>query len=782
MSSKTAFFLGKRKITGFIFTTIFFLLLIAATTTSTTIFAPAVNYGTGTGTNPVSVATCDFNGDGIPDVATANNGDGSVSILLGNVDGTFRAAVNYSLGTGIKPDSIICGDFNGKMSLATANSNNDNISVLLGNGDGTFQAAVTYDTGTGSSPISITKEDFNKDGKLDLATANLNTSEVSVLLGNGDGTFQAAMNYPVGPGINPYSIAAGDVSGDGKLAIVTANAGSNDVSVLLGNGDGTFQAAVTYATGDGVTTGITPLSIIIGDFNGDGKRDLATANNSNDISVLLNNGDGTFKTAVIYAAGNSPVAITTGDFNADSNADLVAANVMGNNISAFLGNGDGTFQTAANYAVGNLPYAVIAGDFSKDGIADLVVANDGSDTVSVLISASNPHTYSISGTVKTTAGSPLAGVTVNLSGSASATTTTDASGNYSFADLQNGNYTVIPGLAGQTFTPANSTVMVSDANKPGVNFTINPHTITATAGSNGTITPQGTVTVNYGGSQTFIMTPNEGYSIVDVVVDGTSVGAISTYTFTNVTANHTIAASYTYTIIASAGAGGAITPIGAVTVNPGASQTFTITPITGYHITNVVVDGISIGAVNTYTFNNVTANHTITSSFSNKYTITVTADIGGYITPSGAVKVNPGVSQTFTITPNTGYYIDIVRVDGVSVGAITTYTFTNVTADHTITAFFTLGNHYKIFNTLYGTAGTRLDMCTLCHAITFDPVQKIYVMGTAYLSDIIKQRQKGLTKSEALKNIEQLDSDGDGFSNITEIRALKYPGDPLDHP
>jgi hypothetical protein len=710
MSSKTAFSKGTRKITGFIFTTIFILLLVAATTLSTTVFAPAVNYGTGTGTNPVSVATCDFNGDGVPDVATANNGDGSVSILLGNADGTFQATKNYSLGIGIKPDSIICGDFNGKMSLATANSNNDSISVLLGNGDGTFQAAVTYGTGTGTSPISITMGDFNKDGKLDLATADLNTSEVSVLLGNGDGTFQTANNYSVGPGINPYSITAGDFNGDGKFYLATANAGSNDVSVLLGNGDGTFQAAVTYATGDWVTTGITPLSIIKGDFNGDGKLDLATANNSNDISVLLNNGDGTFKTAVVYAAGNSPDAITAGDFNADRKADLVAANVLDNNVSVFLGNGDGTFQTAMNYAVGSLPYAVIASDFNKDGIADLAVANNGSDSVSVLISALNPLTYSISGTVKTTGGSPVAGVTVSLTGSATATTTTDTSGNYRFADLQNGNYTVIPGLTGQTFTPANSTVIVSDADKPGVNFIINPHTITATAGSGGLITPSGTVTVNYGGSQTFTITPNAGYKIMDVVVDGTSVGA-----------------------------------------------------------------------VNTYTFNNVTANHTIASSFSNKYTITATAGTGGIITPSGAVTVNPGVSQTFTITPNTGYYIDIVRVDGVSVGAITTYTFTNVTADHTITAFFTLGNHYKIFNTLYGTTGTRLDMCTLCHN-QHSPPTPTPSNTNSYGYDIYKQRQKGLTKSEALKNIEQLDSDGDGFSNITEIRALKYPGDPLDHP
>jgi len=544
MSSKTAFSIGTRKISVFICMTIFLVLLIAATT-----FAPAVNYGTGAGTSPVAVATGDFNSDGVPDVATANNGDGSVSILIGNSDGTFQAARNYSLGAGIKPDSIACGDFNGdgKMDLATANSSNDNISVLLGNGDGTFPTPVNYSTGMGTAPISIIMGDLNQDGKLDLATADVSTGEVSVLLGSGNGTFQAAISYPASPGINPYSITVGDFNGDGKPDVATANAGSNDVSLLLGNGNGTFQAAVTYATGDGVTAGITPLSIISIDLNGDGKLDLATANNSNDISVLRGNGDGTFQTAAIYAAGNCPDAITTGDLNADGNPDLVAANVLDNNIAVFLGNGDGSFQAAVSYAAGNLPYAVIAGDFSNDDTVDLVVANNGSDNISVLIGAVDPTTYSISGTVKTTVGSPVAGVTVYLSvnDSSTATTFTDASGTYSFADLMNGNYSVIPYLAGQLLTPANCAVIISDANKPDVNFTVDPHTITATATTCGTITPQGTVTASYGAEQTFIIIPdNVMCYLAGVLVDGTSVGQVTSYTFHNIIANHKIETAF----------------------------------------------------------------------------------------------------------------------------------------------------------------------------------------------------------------------------------------------
>jgi hypothetical protein len=225
-------------------------------------------------------------------------------------------------------------------------------------------------------------------------------------------------------------------------------------------------------------------------------------------------------------------------------------------------------------------------------------------------------------------------------------------------------------------------------------FSILTYTINASAGANGSITPSGNVNVNYGQNQTFTITPNTGYAIADVLVDGVSVGALSTYTFVNVTANHTIAASFsilTYTINASAGANGSISPSGNVNVNYGQNQTFTITPNTGYEITDVLVDGVSVGALSTYTFANVTANHTIAASFSIlTYTINASAGVNGSISPSGIVNVNYGQNQTFTITPNTGFAIADVLVNGVSVGALSTYTFVNVTANHTIAASFSI--------------------------------------------------------------------------------------------
>ncbi len=163
------------------------------------------------------------------------------------------------------------------------------------------------------------------------------------------------------------------------------------------------------------------------------------------------------------------------------------------------------------------------------------------------------------------------------------------------------------------------------------------NTITASAGPNGAISPSGAVVVGYDGSQTFTITPALNYHVADVLVDGVSVGAVTSYPFTNVIANHTIAASFainTYTITASAGANGTISPAGAVVVDYGGSQTFTITPALNYHVADVLVDGVSVGAVTSYTFTNVTANHTIAASFAiNTYTITASAGANGTIYP-----------------------------------------------------------------------------------------------------------------------------------------------------
>ncbi len=216
--------------------------------------------------------------------------------------------------------------------------------------------------------------------------------------------------------------------------------------------------------------------------------------------------------------------------------------------------------------------------------------------------------------------------------------------------------------------------------------------IVASAGANGAISPSGTVSVTQGANQSFTITPVACYHVADVLVDGASVGAVTSYTFTNVQAAHTISVTFavtSYTITASAGANGAISPSGAVGVNCGANQSFTITPAACYHVANVLVDGASVGAVTSYTFTNVQAAHTISVTFAaTSYTITASAGANGTLSPSGAVGVGCGANQSFTITPGACYHVADVLVDGASVGAVTSYAFTNVQANHTISATF----------------------------------------------------------------------------------------------
>jgi hypothetical protein len=223
-------------------------------------------------------------------------------------------------------------------------------------------------------------------------------------------------------------------------------------------------------------------------------------------------------------------------------------------------------------------------------------------------------------------------------------------------------------------------------------FKVITYTITASAGTGGSISPLGTTTVNIGVSQTYTITPTAGYHIMDVLVDGVSVGAVATYTFTNVMASHTIAATFaansSYIITASAGANGTISP-GTVTVLGGANQKFTVAAAAGFRVADVLVDGISVGAPTSYTFYSVQGDHTISASFTlNVYTITAAADVNGSITPSGTLTVNKGASQTYTITPAAGRLVRSVIIDGANRGAITSFTFTNITANHTINAYF----------------------------------------------------------------------------------------------
>ena len=323
--------------------------------------------------SPQDVATADFNHDGKLDLAVPT-GNNTISVLLGNGDGTFAPHVEY--GVPGHPIAILTGDFNndGKTDLVTVAGFLNQISILLGNGDGTFQTHVEYATGT--HPAAAAAADVNGDGKLDLVVVDQNDNKVAVLLGNGDGTFQSHVDYATGNG--PAGVAIGDFNGDGKLDLAVANNGDGTVAILLGNGDGTFQGPIPFPTA------INCNSVVTGDFNGDGKLDLAVGTSNKLVSVLLGNGDGTFQNHKDYAVGANSVLVSAADFNADGHLDLITANANDNTVSVLLGNPDGTFKGQSVYPTSALPSGLAVGDFNNNGKLDIAVAASTANTVSIL--------------------------------------------------------------------------------------------------------------------------------------------------------------------------------------------------------------------------------------------------------------------------------------------------------------------------------------------------------------------------------------------------------------
>ncbi|MFW9261148.1 FG-GAP-like repeat-containing protein [Nostoc sp. CALU 546] len=328
--------------------------------------------------------------------------DGNISGATNVVPGVGGGTTAYSSDTeiasisiipntfnvGLRPYSIVVGDFDkdGNTDLVTANKSSQSVSVLLGNGNGTFKSASNFSVVgfNGLSPSSVAVADFNKDGKLDLVTANNLSNNISVLLGKGDGSFQNAVNFALESASAPISIAVGDFNKDGKSDIVTVNNASQNISVLLGNGTGGFGTAKNFKVPS------RPSFVTVSDFNGDGKSDLAvTSSYFNNVSILLGNGDGTFNSATQFDVGTNPNSVVVGDFNKDNKLDLAVANSDSNNVSILLGNGAGGFGIATNFDVGLNPASVTVIDFDNDGNSDLAVANAGSDTVSVLLGDGN---------------------------------------------------------------------------------------------------------------------------------------------------------------------------------------------------------------------------------------------------------------------------------------------------------------------------------------------------------------------------------------------------------
>jgi hypothetical protein len=343
--------------------------LVQVTPVSPSVYSVSVSGITGAGTLGLNLV----------DNSSIHNAAGQLLVQPG-APVAFLAATSYATGSGASP--VIAADVNGdgKPDLVASNGYASTVSVLLGNGSGTFQAQTAYPTAT--YPFSMTVGDINADGKPDLLVGNFGSSTVGIYLGNGDGTFQGASI--IGTGNHPLGTKIGDVNGDGKPDLITANAYASTVTVFLGNGNGTFQGQLI------LPTGAFPAGLTVADVNNDGKLDLLTPNrNSGNVSVLLGNGNGTFQGHVDFAAGNKPQSVAAKDLNGDGIPDLAVTNWYGNTVSVLLGNGNGTFQGQVTFPTGAAPFWVEALDMNGDGKRDLVIANRSSGNVSVLLGNGN---------------------------------------------------------------------------------------------------------------------------------------------------------------------------------------------------------------------------------------------------------------------------------------------------------------------------------------------------------------------------------------------------------
>lgn len=361
----------------------------ARSSSDTTVFNPtAVNFSSASlpvGANSATTSVGDFNQDGIADLAIALSSaaiQNNLAIFLGSGNGSFSLASQVA-SVGLNPVSLITDDFNqdGKVDLVTANFGSDTVTLLLGQGDGTFQTAQTFRVG--SQPNAVVSGDFNRDGRLDLVTANAgsNANNLSLLLANRAGGFQSAKTLAV-QGTKPFSLATGDFDRDGNLDIVSADSMTGSISLLRGNGNGEFRSAEQFAVG-----GTNPLTIVTGDFDGDKKLDIATGNSggrNRDVSILFGDGKGKFPRGRVVAAGGGVESLVSQDVNGDGNLDLVGVLLNSSTVSVLQGNGAGVFTRSRSLIVRNAPAGLSVADFNQDGKPDLVTA-DGSSTNAAVI-------------------------------------------------------------------------------------------------------------------------------------------------------------------------------------------------------------------------------------------------------------------------------------------------------------------------------------------------------------------------------------------------------------
>lgn len=508
----------------------------------------------------------------------------SLSVLLNNGNGSFQPAVttnvlNSGLGQGVAA-SLAVGDFNGDhlldVALNTSGSPaNPAVEVLLGKGDGSFQPNHQI-LSVGQIPLSVAVGDFDRNGALDLVTAN-SQGTLSLLLGNGDGSFRPRVDLTVGA--VPRAVAVGDFNGDGLLDVVAAKQLSETVSVLLGHGNGTFAPPLVFAASG---RDFTPSSMVVSDINRDGRPDLVINSIGgldsvvSQLGVLLGNGDGTFQAPILHSPETGKDGdVALGDFNNDGRLDAAVGGeaALPDGLTVFSGNGDGTFQPFLEQRIstgGNDPFGVAAADLNGDGRVDLVAANTSSNTVGVLLSTSAPviaaattttlgtsTATAVSGqielltaTVRSQAGTPIGFITFRDGTTVLGFVPVDAAGQATVpVSLGLGTHALTASFSGSngfaasdsaatavTVNPAATTVALRSSVNPAVTGQAVTFTATVASVAPGAGTPTGTVTFKDG----------------NVVLGTVAVGAGGTATFTTSFAaagGHLITATYNGTPI-----------------------------------------------------------------------------------------------------------------------------------------------------------------------------------------------------------------------------------------
>jgi hypothetical protein len=452
----------------------------------------------------------DFNGDGIPDLAMLSTPSSygsvpSVTILLGKGDGTFTAGITVQVTGAQSNPTMIAGDFNGdgKTDLAVLSWDSFStsyVTTLLGNGDGTFAAPKTgtafaqASNGGDSIPGSMVAADFNGDGKMDLAIVGdyVSWGGVTILLGNGDGTFTAAgTNIDINADFG--QIAAGDFNGDGIPDLIVTNyfEYGTPPTVFLGKGDGTFTAKAASFTLD-----YFPTSIVVGDFNQDGVLDLAFSD-LNGVEIALGNGDGTFKetSASPMQVPSELLSLTAGDFNHDGKIDLAGVDSYNDRIVLLIGGGDGTFMVTATTPVVSQnfvgPFAIVAADFNEDGVPDLAMLTKNVNTASILLTEPTE-----TATATVTGIAPIGAGTHNV----------DASykGDSNYPSAVSGTVALTAGLVPVGISPNGGsfssvqTVSLSES-IPGATIYYSAY---GTVNTNGYVTYTGPISLNLGGTET----------------------------------------------------------------------------------------------------------------------------------------------------------------------------------------------------------------------------------------------------------------------------------------